>query len=56
MKNLPYISHWHTGVTVPGFGPKFQLGIMEKYPIIPWYIMPIPGNAHDINYYKEYIL
>ena len=54
---LPLAGHWHTGTTVPAYGPEYQMHLLEQgHFLIPWFATPVPfdPNMHE-DYYEQTI-
>lgn len=47
---LPLAAHWNTGESGSGFGPEYQMAMIEKgHYLLPWFHLPPPTSA-PLNY------
>lgn len=47
---LPLVGHWNCGDRPGGFGPEFQLRLLQnKHHILPWVRLPAPGKSSFQN-------
>jgi hypothetical protein len=55
LRPLPLAAHWNTGTKADGFGPEYQLSLLDRgYHVLPWFALPVPGekNNPDLIYYQ----
>jgi hypothetical protein len=55
LRPLPLAAHWNTGTKPDGFGPDYQLQLLDQgFPILPWFALPVPGEKNPgISYYRR---
>ncbi len=54
LRPLPLAAHWNTGTKPDGFGPEYQLDLLDAgFHILPWLALPVPGEKNpDLSYYQ----
>lgn len=55
---LPLVGHWNLGEVKNGFGPDYQMEMIDKgHHFLPWFLMPNiyadPTDPHWIAYYEQ---
>ena len=55
-KPLPLAAHWNSGQKPNGFSPGYQMDMMARgYHLLPWFTLPVPGQAAGYEYYEAAI-